>query len=489
MAEKTANDNSVNRKVISTNILWRFLERFGAYIVSFVVSIVLARILDPSTYGVVALMTVIITFLDVFVTGGFANALIYDKNATEKDFNTIFIFNAAFSLILYVVLFFCSPLIADYYAKPALTWLIRVSGISLLISGVKNLQYAYVAKSLQFKKFFFATIGGTIASGIIGIILAVRGYGAWALVIQGVTNHFVDSFILWFVIKWKPKFEFSFPLLKKHFFFGFKILIYKIIYNISNSVRQLAIGKKYSDEDLAFYNRGKTYPNMIGQNITSSVNSVMYPVLAKTQDNKKRFNEILEKSFKINTFIMLPICVGFFCVSDTFIQLLLGEKWLPASPYIKIFCIVVFFNSVEAIFSNGPMALGKSTASMVLGIAECLINIGLLIASIPFGVMAVGYSMIVSSAINCVIYFVYLWYLSRFNFLKCFVDSFDSIVASVVMGTVVIAVARFPLPYYLVFILQVVVGVFTYFIISKAFDNKALPYCLSLVKDLRKKKK
>ena len=309
-------NQTVTRKSVTSNLLWRFLERFGVYIVSFVVSVVLARILDPATYGVVALMTVVITFLDVFVTGGFANSLIYDKEATEKDFNTILIFNVLFSVVLYVALFFTSPLIANYYEKPELTWLIRVAGISLLINGAKNLQYAFVAKRLEFKKFFFATIGGTIASGIIGVIMALLGFGAWALVTQGVVNHFIDSLILWLVIKWRPKFEFSFPILKKHFSFGFKILIYKVIYNISNSVRQLAIGKKYSDEDLAFYNRGKTYPNMIGQNITSAVNSVMFPVLAKAQDDNKRFNEMLEKSYKINTFVMLPICIGFFCVAQ-----------------------------------------------------------------------------------------------------------------------------------------------------------------------------
>ena len=488
MNERSEKNQVVNRKTITSNLLWRFLERFGAYIVSFVISVVLARILDPSTYGVVALMTVVITFLDVFVTGGFANSLIYDKKATEKDFNTLFIFNIAFSIVLYLVLFFTSPLIANYYDKPALTWLIRVAGISLLINGIKNLQYAFVAKRLEFKKFFFATIGGTIVSGVIGIVLAFLGFGAWALVIQGVANHFIDSLILWFVIKWKPKIEFSFQLFKKHFSFGWKILVYKIIYNISNSVRQLAIGKKYSDSDLAFYNRGKTYPNMIGQNITSSVNSVMYPVLAKSQDNNKRFNEILERSFKINTFVMLPICVGFFCVAETFIYILLGAKWLPCVPYVKIFCIIVFLNSIEAIFSNGPMALGKSAASMILGVLECVINIGLLVAAIPFGVMAIGYSMIVSSFINCVIYFIYLKKLSGLNIFKCILNSFDSIVSSVLMGVLVYSLSRLNLPFYVVFFLQIITGVIAYYFLNKIFDNQALPYCLSLARDMRKRK-
>ena len=487
MENEVNTEKVVNKKTITSNLLWRFLERFGAYIVSFVISVVLARILDPSTYGIVALMTVVIAFLDVFVTGGFANSLIYDKKANDKDFNTLLVFNIIFSLTLYIALFFLSPLIASYYEKPALTWLIRVSGITLLISGIKNLQYAFVAKRLEFKKFFYATIGGTVFSGIVGIIMAFKGYGAWALVVQGVLNHFIDSLILWFVIKWKPKFEFSFELFKKHFSFGWKILVYKIIYNISNSVRQLAIGKKYSDEDLAFYNRGKTYPNMIGQNITSSVNSVMYPVLAKTQDDKQRFNDILYKSFKMNTFVMLPICVGFFCVAEAFIHILLGEKWLPAVPYIQIFCVVVFLNSIEAIFSNGPMALGKSTASMILGIIECVINIGLLVAAIPFGVLMIGYSMIVSSFINCVIYFIYLKYISGFKIGVCLKGSLDSVFACILMGFAVYCLGNIELPFYVVFIIQVLTGFLLYYLFSKSFNNDALPYCLSLLKGKKKR--
>ena len=484
---KKPTDN-INRKTVSSNLMWRFLERFGAYIVSFVISVVLARILDPDTYGVVALMTVVITFLDVFVTGGFASSLIHDKTAIEKDFNTLLIFNVVFSLALYAALFFTAPLIAGYYEKPILTWLIRIAGISLLISGVKNLQYAFVAKRLQFKKFFFATLGGTILSGVVGIVMAIKGFGPWALVVQGVVNHFVDSLILWIVIKWKPKFQFSFKLFKKHFSFGWKILVYKVIYNISNSVRQLAIGKKYSDEDLAFYNRGKTYPNMVGQNIYNSVNSVMFPVLAKTQDDRKRFNEILAKALKINMFVMLPICVGMFCVAEPFIYLLLGAKWLPCVPYIRVFCVVILFNSIEAIISNGPMALGKSTASMILGIIECLISIGLLIAAIPFGVMMIGYSMILSSFINCVIYLVYLKYLTGFKIFKNIFDSFDSLITTVLMGVLVYSLAKFQLPAYVIFPIQVIAGVVAYYFLNKFFNNKALPYCLSLLKDLRKKK-
>lgn len=484
MDENKKINHDINRKTVTSNMMWLFMERFGAYIVSFIISVILARILEPSTYGVVALMTVVITFLDVFVTGGFASSLIHDKYATERDYNTLLVFNVTFSLCLYFLLFIISPMVAEYYGINELNWLIRISGISLLISGIKNLQYAYVAKKLQFKKFFYATIGGTIFSGIIGVVMAINGFGAWALVIQSLANHFIDSLILWFVIDWRPKLDFSVNLWKKHFSFGWKVLVYKIIYNIANSVRELVIGKKYGSNDLSFYNRGKTYPNIIGQNISSAVNSVMYPVLAKTQDDYQRFNEILEKSFNINTFVMLPISIGFFSVAESFIHLLLGEKWLPSVPYIRIFCIVIFFNSIEGIISNGPMALGKSTASMLLGITECLLSIILLIFAIPFGVMAIGYSMVVSSVINCIIYAIYLRWMSGFNIFKCIRNSADTVLATVIMGAIVLSLNKIQFPYYLIFAIQIIIGVTIYLMVNKILKNKALPYCFSLAKEM-----
>lgn len=482
--DNVGSTKNVGRKVVATNLIWRFLERFGAYIVSFVVSVVLARILEPKTYGAVAIITVFVSFFDVFVTGGFATSLIRDKEAKEKDFNTVFWFNLVFSFVLYFALFFLSPLIANYYAMPSLKWLIRVSALSLIINGIKNLQYAYVAKKLQFRKFFFATIGGTIFSAVVGIVMAVKGFGAWALVMQGLVNYTVDSLILWIVIKWKPKIEFSGKLLKKHVKFGWKILFYKVLYSISNNIRQLAIGKKYSEESLAFYNRGKTYPNIIGQNIYTSVNSVIFPVLSRASDDKKRFNEMIKKAFKVNMFIMLPLMIGFLSVAESFILILLGEKWLPSYPFVQVFCVVVLFNSIEAIISSAPMALGKSTASMILGIFECVISFGLLFAALPFGPIVIAYSMLAATIANCLMYFIYLKKVTGLKIFSCISSSFDSVVSVILMGILVYSLSKLNLPYYVIFVLQIGTGALSYWLLSKFFNNEALPYCVSLVKEV-----
>ena len=490
MEENTVEKKTeLNKKTVTSNLIWRFLERFGAYIVSFVVSIVLARILDPETYGTVAIMTVFIAFFDVFVTGGFATSLIRDKKAEEKDFNTVFWFNIVFSLVLYLILFFVAPSISNYYNNQSLKWLIRICAITLLINGIKNLQYAYVAKNLEFRKFFFATIGGTIASAVVGITMAVKGYGAWALVAQSLTNYFVDVLILWIIIKWKPKFEFSLKLLKKHISFGWKILFYKILYSISNNIRQLVIGKKYSESDLAFYNRGKTYPNIIGQNIYTSVNSVIFPVLTRAEQDHKKFNNMIKQAFKVNMFVMLPLMVGFFSVAEPFVRLLLGTKWLPCVPYIRLFCVVVLFNSIEAIFSSAPMALGKSTASMILGITECVVNLSLLFASISFGPMGIGISLLISTVFNCAMYLIYIKKITGLKIFDCISSCFISVFSVVLMAVLVMVIQRIPLPYYIILLLQISIGIFSYYYINKMINNDALPYCLSLVKGFFKKKK
>ena len=219
-------NKTTSHSSVTSNFIWRFLERFGAYLVAFIISIILARILDPEVYGTVAIITVFTTIFEVFVTSGFGSSLIQKKDVTDLDFNTVLIFNILLSVLIYVILFIAAPFIANFYDRPILTWLIRVSGITIIISSIKNIQYARVARNMQFKKFFFSTLGGTIFSGIVGIVMACLGCGPWALVVSGVANHLIDTLILAIAIKWRPKFQFSFKILKGHFKYGWKLLFF-----------------------------------------------------------------------------------------------------------------------------------------------------------------------------------------------------------------------------------------------------------------------
>lgn len=235
-----------NKKTVFSNLIWRFMERCGAQVVSFIVSIVLARILEPELYGTIALITVITSILQVFVDSGMANALIQKKDTDDLDYSSVFYFNVAFCLVLYIGLFFASPLISRIYGSPDLVPVIRVLGLTIVVSGVKNVQQAYVAKTMQFRRFFFSTLGGTLFSAVVGITMAYRGFGIWALVAQQLLNAAVNTAILWLTVGWKPKLMFSLQRLGGLVSYGWKLLVSALLDTIYLKISQLVVGLKYT---------------------------------------------------------------------------------------------------------------------------------------------------------------------------------------------------------------------------------------------------
>ena len=271
---------TTNKNVIAKNLFWRFAERCGAQGVTALVSIILARIISPDTYGTIALITVFITILQVFVDSGLGSSLIQKDKVDDLDFSTVFIFNIIICIVLYFTMYAFAPMIANFYNDNTLTLVIRVLSLTIIISGVKNIQQAYVSRHMLFKKFFFSTLIGTIGAAIIGIILAYKGFGIWALVGQHLFNTLIDTMVLWYTIEWRPKLIFSFTRLKGLFSYGWKLLISSLIDTIYNDLRQLMIGKLYSAKDLAYYNRGQQFPNLIIININKSIDSVLFPALS-----------------------------------------------------------------------------------------------------------------------------------------------------------------------------------------------------------------
>ena len=267
-------------KTVYTNLMWRLLERFGAQGVTLVVSLILARLLDPEAYGTVALITIFTAVLNVFVDSGLANSLIQKKNADDVDFSSVFYFNVLICCLLYIIMFVSAPAISRFYNKPEIVPMIRVLSLTLIISGIKNVQQAYVSKNMMFKKFFFSTLGGTLTASIIGIALAILGKGAWALIIQNITNLLMDTIILWFTVKWRPKLLFSWKRLKGLLSYGYKLLLVSLINNIYNECRQLIIGKMYSSSDLACYNQGNRFPQIIVQNLNTAIDNVVFSAMS-----------------------------------------------------------------------------------------------------------------------------------------------------------------------------------------------------------------
>ncbi|MBR4624214.1 MAG: lipopolysaccharide biosynthesis protein, partial [Alphaproteobacteria bacterium] len=382
-------------KTVTTNFFWRFFERCGAQFVSFFVSIILARLLEPAVYGEIALITVFIAILRVFVDSGFGSALIQKKNADDLDFSSVFYFNIVVCLIMYGTLFVIAPFIANFYHLPHLTPVIRVLSLTLVVSGVRNIQQSYVSKNLIFKKFFFATLGATFVSAVIGIIMAYSGYGVWALVGQSLTNVTLGTVILWNTVKWRPKLMFSLQRLKGLFNFGWKLLASSILEVLYSKLCQLIIGRIYTAKDLAFYNQGAHFPSVIISNINSSINSVLLPAMSAEQDDRNRVRSMTRRAISISTYIMMPMMMGLAVCAEPLVRLILTEKWLPCVPFLRIFCFSFAFWPVHTANLNAIKALGRSDLFLKLEIAKKIVGLTAILATMNISVMAMAYTIFV----------------------------------------------------------------------------------------------
>lgn len=470
-----------NNKVVS-NFIWRFAERCGAQLVQFIVSIVLARLLAPEVYGTIALITVITTILNVFVDSGMGSALIQKKDADSVDFSTVFYFNMCVCIVLYVGLFISSPWIAHFYKDATLTPVIRVLGLTIVISGVKNIQQAYVSKTMQFKRFFFSTLGGTIGAAIIGIWMAYKGFGVWALVAQQIFNAMVDTLILWITVKWRPKKEFSFERLKGLFSYGWKLLASSLLDTVYNNIRQLIIGRMYTPSDLAFYNRGKQFPDLIITNINTSIDSVLLPTMSQEQENKERVKIMTRRAIKTSTYIMAPLMMGLAFCAIPVIRLILTEKWLSCVPFMQIFCITSMFYPVHTANLNAIKAMGRSDAYLKLEIIKKVIGMALLLSTMWFGVMAMAYSLLVSSVLSQIINSWPNRKLLNYGYLEQLKDILPGIILAVVMGICVYPVQWLGLSDIITLCIQVPLGMIIYIIGSKIFKLESFEYILDMIK-------
>ena len=470
-----------NKKVLG-NMLWRFLERCGAQVVTFVVSIILARLLDPAVYGTIALVTVFTTILQVFVDSGLGTALVQKKDSDKVDFSTVFYFNFALCLVLYAILFFSAPLISAFYEKPELTPIVRVLGLTLVISGVKNIQQSYVSKHMLFKKFFYSTIGSTVVSAIVGIYMAYAGYGVWALVAQNLLNNLVTAIILWFTVRWHPTLDFSFERLKSLFSFGWKILVSGLLNTIYNDVRTLIIGKKYSSDDLAFYNKGNQFPSLIVNNVNTSIDSVLLPVMAKEQDNRQRVMEMTRRAIKTSTYVIMPMMMGLAVCAEPIVRLLLTEKWLESVFFMRIFCFVYAFYTIQTANLNAIKALGRSDLFLWLEIIKKIVGVAAIAISMWFGVEWMAYSLLFTTVTSQIINSFPNKKLLNYSYIQQVKDMLPQIILSCIMGALVYCITFLGLSDILTLVIQVPLGVFIYVAGSLLFKLESIEYIIGILK-------
>ena len=471
----------MNNKSVFSNFIWRFAERCGAQIVTFIVSIVLARILMPDDYGTVALVTVFTTIMQVFVDSGLSTALIQKKDADDLDFSSVFYFNFVVCIILYLIMFFAAPVIASFYNIPELTPIVRVISLTIVISGVKGVQQSYVSRNMLFKRFFYATLGGTIFSAFLGIAMAYAGFGVWAIVAQQLSNTAIDTLILWITVKWRPKLMFSWERLKGLLGFGWKLLCSALLDTGYNNLRNLLIGKIYSSSDLAFYNQGDKFPKLIVSNINTSIDSVLLPAMSNEQDSRDRVKSMTRRSIMVSCYIMAPLMIGLACCASNIVTVVLTEKWLPCVFFLQIFCITYMFYPIHTANLSAINALGRSDLFLKLEIWKKVVGLVLLFSTIFISVKAMAYSLLISTLTSMIINSWPNKKLLNYSFLEQIKDILPSIILAIGMGAVVYLIGYLPLPTLPLLLTQVICGGVIYLFGSSLLKLEPYVYVKEIV--------
>ena len=476
-----------SKEKVLSNFVWRFAERCGAQLVTFIVSIVLARILAPEDYGQIALITVFTTIMQVFVDSGLGTALIQKKDADDLDFSSVFYFNFAVCLILYAVMFGAAPFIAGFYNDSSLTPIIRVISLTIVISGVKGIQQSYVSRNMLFKRFFYATLGGTTFSAFLGIALAYAGFGVWAIVAQQLSNTAIDTLILWLTVKWRPKRMFSWERLKGLLSFGWKMLASSLLDTVYNNIRSLIIGKMYSSSDLAYYDQGKKFPNVIVTNINTSIDSVLLPTMASTQDDAGRVKSMTRRAIKTSTYIMAPLMMGLAFCAEPIVELVLTDKWLPCVPFLRIFCITYMFYPIHTANLNAIKAMGRSDLFLKLEIAKKVVGMALLLSTMWFGVMAMAYSLLIGTVTGMIINSWPNRKLLNYSYLEQMRDILPGIALAVFMGFCVNLVSLFHLPNVATLLIQIPLGALIYIAASAVLHLESYEYLMGMIRPVLNK--
>lgn len=473
--------SNVGQKV-GVNFIWSFAERVGANLISLVVSIILARLILPSEFARIAIILVFINFLAIFVDCGFASALIQKRDVDDTDYSSVFYFNLFASFIIYWVLFFAAPYIANFYHDPLLTTLIRVVSLTVICSALCIIQNAYLSRNLLFKRLFYAKMFGTVCSGIVGVEMAYSGYGIWALVAQCLTSNGVSAVALWLIVKWRPRLLFSLERLRGLISYGWKLVMASVLDVGYRDVRQLIIGKMYTYSDLAFYNRGDTMPNLIITNACSSLSAILFPVMSQVQDDKVRLKSITRRALVVTTYIVSPLMMGLAFTSQTIVELLLTAKWLPCVPFMCIFCVMYMFYPIHMENLNAIKAMGHSGIFLKLEIMKKVVGLIALLVTMWISPLAMAYSLLFVGVCSMIINSWPNKKLIDYSYLEQVTDFLPNMLRAVFMGACTWCVGWIlRLPLIAELIIQILFGAGLYILLSIIFKVEAYYYVLDMI--------
>jgi len=479
---------SRSRKTVSS-FLFKLVESLGNQGIAFVVSLLLARALAPSAYGVLSMLLVFIAIAQVFVQSGFNTALIQKKDIDETDLSSVFYVSFGMAAIFYALLFVLSPWLADFFRMPALKSTLRVMALILLPGSLLSVQNAVVARQMAFRKLMIASLCATILSGTVGVVMARSGAGYWALVAQQMTNQCAQTILLLILVRWRPRRVFSFERVKGHFRFGWKLLVSGLLDTGFTNLRSMVIGKKFSDEALGFYTRGKQFPELAMNAINGSISSVMLPVLSEQQDETERMKQTLRRSVMLSSFVVVPLMAGLAAVAEPLIGLMLTEKWLPCVPFLQLCCIDFALYPIHTSNLSAINAKGRSDVFLKLEIIKKAYGMGILLVTVFCfdSVMAIAWGGVVSSLVSAAVNAHPNKKLINYGYLEQMRDILPTILLSLVMFGAVYAMNALSLPAAVLLVLQVLTGAALYIGLSLLFRLESAQFLLQVLNRLLKR--
>lgn len=464
-----------------SGLFWKVLEQCGSQGVQFVVALILARLMTPTEYGTISLITIFITIANTFVQSGFATALVQGKDIKEEDYSSVFWISMLLALGCYLVLFAGAPRISAYYGIPVLRELVRVMGIVLFPGAIVSIQTAFVARNLRFRQLFQSTMIAVIISGAVSIALAMQGFGVWAMAAQQISYYISLMIVMLFTVRWYPHLLFRTGRLRQLFSFGWKILASGLIDAVWQNIYGLIIGKKYSSADLGAYNRGEQFPKIIATNLSTAIQSVMLPAYSKEQDDPEMLRRMASRSIRLSAFVIFPMMAGLAAVSRPLVVILLTEKWLVAAPYLVLLAVSYAVYPIHIINLQVMNAMGRSDLFLKLELIKKTLGIVILLLSLPFGIWPMLILKVIDEYLCTVINAWPNGKLIGYGPLRQWIEVLPSLVVSVLMGAAArsVELLRFaPVP---TLLLQMVTGVIVYLLASYIFNREPLDYIVSLV--------
>jgi O-antigen/teichoic acid export membrane protein len=469
-------------------LAWKLLENLGTQLINFVIQLILARILLPEDYGVIALTGVFITIANVFINTGFSSALIQKKSVSDIEYSSVFFAGIFSSIVLYVVIFLSAPLIANFYSEPVLIWVLRVQSISIVFSGLYSVQNAILVRKLMFKKIFKYKLLGIFLQGITGISLATLGYGVWSLVAANLVLYAVTTIFMWLAVEWKPRLLFSFKELRSLFTFSSRILLTSLLNDFSNNIKSLIIGKSFSSSMLGYYNRGYQIPSLIMVNTDGAINTVMFPALSKCQSDRAIFISLYRRAIRTSVFIVFPLMLGLISVAEPLTLLLLTEKWLPSVPFLRITCLICMtwpFSIMYQAFN----ALGKSNVSLKLNVLTKTVDLLIMIFAIRYGIYAFAISSFISSMIWLIISTFVTRNIFDYKISQQVKDILPSLVLSLIMAASSVLAGNITNQIFPKLIIQVFVGALVYLTGAATVKMESFTYLVATIKDIIKSRR